>query len=188
MGNMIPIDYIDRLATAELTEVLIPGEDEEETENLRRRYFASFDEKSFGGNMTDYLEKANAIPGVGRTKVTRVWNGDISPSDMIPSETVKSWYENVITTLEGETADWLSSVYIAASEKKLTTGGTILLTILDSNFELASDALINTVQDTIDPIENMGEGYGCAPIGHVVTVKSAEGVVINIRVRAAKSA
>ena len=50
LGDMIPIEYIDRLASAELTEVLIPGEEEEETETLRKRYFASFDEKSFGGN------------------------------------------------------------------------------------------------------------------------------------------
>lgn len=181
LGNMIPIDYIDKLAAAELTEVLIPGEDEEETEDLRQRYFASFDEKSFGGNMADYLEKTNAIPGVGKTKVTRVWNGDISPSDMIPSETVKSWYENTIATLDGEAATWLTSVYLAALEKKLTTGGTILLTIIDSNFGLASDALVQTVQETIDPIENRGEGYGLAPIGHVVVVKSAEGIAITIK-------
>lgn len=181
LGDMIPIEYIDKLAVAELTEVLIPGEDEEGTENLRQRYFASFDEKSFGGNVADYLEKVNAIPGVGRTKVTRVWNGDISPSDMIPSETVKAWYENVIATVEGETADWLRFIYTAASEKKLTTGGVILLTVLDANFDVASDALINTVQETIDPVENIGEGYGLAPIGHVVNVKSAEGVEINIK-------
>jgi len=77
LGTMIPIDYIEGLETAELTEILIPGEDEEETEDLRTRYFDSFKEKAFGGNVQDYLEKTNAIPGVGSTKVTRIWNNDL---------------------------------------------------------------------------------------------------------------
>ena len=40
----------------ELTEILIPGEDAEETEDLRERYFNSFGDTAFGGNMRDYLE------------------------------------------------------------------------------------------------------------------------------------
>ncbi len=79
LGTMIPIEYIEGLETAELTGVLIPGEDEENTEALRKRYFDSFNEKAFGGNVQDYLAKTNGIPGVGSTKVTRVWNSDISP-------------------------------------------------------------------------------------------------------------
>ena len=38
LGSLIPIDYIDGLETATLTEVLIPGEDEEGTEEFRTRY------------------------------------------------------------------------------------------------------------------------------------------------------
>ncbi len=180
-GAMIPIDYIDKLETAELTELLIPGEDEEETEALRERYFGSFEEKAFGGNVADYIEKTNKIPGVGKTKVTRVWNGDISPSDMIPGEAVQTWYKSIIGTLAGEVAAWLSSVYLAAIEKKLTTGGTVLLTIINSEYGLASDTLIKTVQDEIDPADRAGDGYGLAPIGHVVTVKSANGVEIHVK-------
>ena len=173
-GAMVPIEYIQGLQTAELTEVLIPGEDEEETEDLRKRYFKSFDEKAFGGNVADYLEKTNAIPGVGKTKVTRVWNADISPSDMIPQKSVEEWYHSVKETLSEEVGSWLGSVFCAAKEKKLTTGGTVLLTIIDSEFGPASDALVQTVQDTMDPDINAGDGYGLAPIGHVVKVESAK--------------
>ncbi len=173
-GAMVPIEYIQGLQTAELTEVLIPGEDEEETEDLRKRYFKSFDEKAFGGNVADYLEKTNAIPGVGKTKVTRVWNADISPSDMTPQKSVEEWYHSVKETLSEEVGSWLGSVFCAAKEKKLTTGGTVLLTIIDSEFGPASDALVQTVQDTMDPDINAGDGYGLAPIGHVVKVESAK--------------
>ncbi len=74
-GNLIPIAYIDGLTKAELVELIIPGEDEEDTEVFRERYFSSFTSKAFGGNVADYLEKTNAIDGVGATKVTPIWNG-----------------------------------------------------------------------------------------------------------------
>lgn len=181
LGTMIPIDYIEGLETAELTEILIPGEDEEDTEDLRERYFNSFKDKAFGGNVQDYLEKTNAIPGVGSAKVTSVWNRDIRPAEMIPSAKVKAWFEGIVDTLEEEVALWLSSVYYAAAEKKLTTGGTVLLTILNSDFGLTSDALLQTVQETIDPDETAGEGYGLAPIGHMVNVKSATGYHVTVK-------
>jgi uncharacterized phage protein gp47/JayE len=75
LGTLIPIDYIDGLISAELTEILIPGEDEEETESIRKRYYNSLDSESFGGNASDYKEKVNAIQGVGGVKVYPVWNG-----------------------------------------------------------------------------------------------------------------
>lgn len=181
LGTMIPIEYIEGLETAELTEILIPGEDEEETEDLRTRYFDSFNEKAFGGNVRDYLEKTNAIPGVGSTKVTRVWNGNIRPAEMIPSVTVQAWYEEIKSSLSGEPAAWLETVFNAAKDKKLTTGGTVLLTILNSDFGVASDTLIKTVQQTIDPDEYAGEGYGLAPIGHIVKVESAKAKNVTVK-------
>ena len=132
-GTLIPIDYIDGLETAELKRLLIPGEDEEETETLRERYFSSFNSQAFGGNKKDYIDKTNSIDGVGSTKVTSVWNG----------------------------------------------GGTVLLTILNSNFEKASDELVQEVKNIIDPLPE-GTGMGLAPIGHIVTVNTVELVNINI--------
>lgn len=74
-GAMVPINYIAGLETATLTELLIPGEDEEATEDLRKRYFSSFRDNPYGGNIADYRQKTNAIQGVGGTKVYPVWNG-----------------------------------------------------------------------------------------------------------------
>lgn len=180
-GSMIPIEYIKGLQTAELTEILIPGEEEEETEDLRQRYFASFDENAFGGNRADYLEKTNALPGVGKTKVTRVWNGGISPAEMLPTEAVKLWYQEVKSAINDEVKKWLDSVYKAAEEKRLTVGGTVLLTIVNSEFGPASDTLVQSVQEAIDPEETAGSGYGLAPIGHVVKVESAAPKEIQIQ-------
>lgn len=181
LGQMIPMEYIDGLQTATLTEILIPGEDDEDTEVLRQRYFDSFKEQSFGGNRADYIETVKKINGVGDVKVTRIWNGGIRPADMIPSAAVTDWYNLVIGTLDEEVALWLSTVYMAAWERKLTVGGTVLVTIVDSDdFGEASKTLIDTVQTALDPVQNAGEGVGLAPIGHVVSVKSAGATLVYV--------
>lgn len=181
LGSMTPIEYISGLQTASLTEVLIPGEDEEDTEVLRKRYFDSFEEQAFGGNRADYLEKVRKIDGVGNLKVTRVWNSDIRPSELLPSKSVTEWYQSVIKELGEEVALWLSKVYMASCDKKLTVGGTVLLTVVNSlDFGEASSVLLDSIQTAIDPVQNAGEGYGLAPIGHVVQVKSAEPVPVYV--------
>lgn len=133
-GNIIPIDYIEGLSLAKITELLIPGEDEEDTEVFRQRYFDSFNVQAYGGNIADYKKKVHEIEGVGAVKVTPVWNG----------------------------------------------GGTVKLTIIDSDYNLASSSLIEKVQELIDPTKD-GSGLGIAPIGHIVTVDTAQNVVVNIR-------
>lgn len=75
LGNLIPVDYIEGLTSAQLVELLVPGRDEEDTESFRKRYFSSFNTKAFSGNRADYIEKVNAIPGVGGCKVYRTPSG-----------------------------------------------------------------------------------------------------------------
>lgn len=122
-GDLIPIDYISGLTYAKITEMLIPGEDEEETESIRKRYLDSFELQAYGGNIKDYEEKTMAQAGVGIVKVTPVWKG----------------------------------------------GGTVRVTILDSEYNIASNSLISKIQEILDPTQDQ-TGKGLAPIGHIVTV------------------
>ena len=133
IGQLIPINYISGLETAQITELLVPGEDEEGLESIRKRYLASFDAEAFGGNKADYIQKCDAIQGVGPVRVTPAWNG----------------------------------------------GGTVKLTILDSEYHAASSTLLEKVQKTFDP-NGDGMGDGLAPIGHVVTVETAEAVEVQV--------
>ena len=133
VGNLIPVNYIENLAKAELTDILIPGEDEESDDSLRSRYYETTSEQGFGGNIIDYQNKTKEIAGVGGVKVTPIWNGP----------------------------------------------GTVKLTILDSNFDKASQVLIDKVQKEICP-DFTDEGLGIAPIGHVVTVDTVKEIEISI--------
>lgn len=132
-GTLIPIQYINGLTSASLVELLIPAQDDEDTEVFRSRYINSFSSQAFGGNIADYLEKTNSIDGVGACKVTPCWNG----------------------------------------------GGTVKLTILDAQLGSATATLIDLVQETIDPTRD-ASGIGIAPIGHIVTVDTADSVNISI--------
>lgn len=136
-GQLIPIDYIDGLQRAELTELLIPGEEEEPTEDFRVRFFLTRNQVPYGGNRDDYKQKVMEIPGVGGVKPYRTPSG----------------------------------------------GGTVGITIIDSNYEPPSQAVINEVQTFIDPIPNNGEGLGIAPYGHRVTVQAVETVTVDLSMK-----
>ena len=132
-GELTSIEYIDKDLKGELVDLLIPADDEEDTEALRARYLNSFNSSAFGGNKQDYKEKVKAMDGVGGVVVIPVWRG----------------------------------------------GGTVKLIIIDSEFNVASTVLVDTVQEAIDP-SPQGTGVGIAPIGHIVTVVSAVEKLINI--------
>ena len=74
-GELVNMDFIENLESATLGEVVIAGEDEEEDESLRLRYFRSFEKEAFGGNKRDYEEKIGSIEGVGVVKVYPTWAG-----------------------------------------------------------------------------------------------------------------
>lgn len=77
LGRLIPIEYLDGLETAKLSEILIQGEDEESTESIRQRYYNSLLAETYGGNKADYKSRVSLIPGVGGVKVFSgtEWNG-----------------------------------------------------------------------------------------------------------------
>ena len=74
-GTLTPIDPITGLNSASITECIIPGEDEEDVEALRTRYFDSLGMQSYGFNAKQYREVVNDMDGVGATKVTPAANG-----------------------------------------------------------------------------------------------------------------
>lgn len=182
IGALIPIEYINNLTTANLVELLIPGDDEEETEVFRKRVLDAVQSQAFGGNQADYKAKVLSIDGVSAVKVHPVWNSDTPPAAMIPSEAVQSWYEAHIDSItDSDAKAWITAVYSAALKRKLTVGGTVKLVIVAANNSAPSKELIHIVQTVIDPVQNSGEGMGLAPIGHVVLVEGVQLTTITIK-------
>ena len=178
-GTVIPIEYVDGLETCTITSVLVPGEDEEDTELFRQRYLNSLNAQAFGGNQIDYIEKVNAIPGVGGVKVYRAWNGDLKPANMIPPKEAEAWIEGLSGVPEPVKL-WLDTVYAAAKNNMFTVGGTVKLVVINSTFTVPSPTLVEQVQTAVDPLQNAGEGVGIAPIGHVVRVEGVQEETVDL--------
>lgn len=75
-GRILPINLIDGLTHAYITKVLVPGEEEEETETFRERFLSSFRSKAFCANLADYFREMAAFPGVGKFKILRCINNE----------------------------------------------------------------------------------------------------------------
>lgn len=149
-GTAIPNEYVEGLTSVQITDVLIPGKEEEDTEVFRKRWKASFDSTAFGGNQADYKEKVKSIDGVGGCKIARATNAAgkirgghvlvvIIASDFsVPSEilvdTVQTIIDPVENTGEGKgLAPIDHTVHIQAVTGKVIDIATTLT--LDSGYE-----------------------------------------------------
>lgn len=75
LGTLLPYDDILNLTTAELTEILVYGEDAEDTESFRDRFFELINNPAYQGNKAQYKQWVKAIDGVGQCKVVRTPDG-----------------------------------------------------------------------------------------------------------------
>ena len=74
-GEIVPLTNLTNLATATLSDILVPGEDDQDIEDLRQEYFETVNQKPFGGNITEYRQFVESIEGVGSCQIYPVWNG-----------------------------------------------------------------------------------------------------------------
>ena len=70
-GELSPIDYIDNYQGGNIVAVLVPGEDQEDIEEYRKKVLENAQTKYFGGNRADYIRFIEALDGVGSCKVKR---------------------------------------------------------------------------------------------------------------------
>lgn len=75
LGDLTPITYVKDLRHAKLTEVLIYGEDEEETEAFRYRLQTHLKNPPLNGNVSQYDEWLSEYDGIGNYKTIPCWNG-----------------------------------------------------------------------------------------------------------------
>ncbi|MBO3444008.1 baseplate J/gp47 family protein [Clostridium sp. CCUG 7971] len=106
LGKLIPIEYIEGLETAQLIEILINGEYDEDEESLRKRYYDSLESEAFGGNISDYKEKVNKLQDIGGVKVYPVWNG----GGTVKLVLINSSYDTPSTELINQTQEKIDPI------------------------------------------------------------------------------
>lgn len=74
-GPILPITNVPGLTSAQITDILVPGDDEETDDAFRQRIISALNNRPFGGNIADYQQNIMAIDGVGSVQVYPTWNG-----------------------------------------------------------------------------------------------------------------
>lgn len=74
-GPILPITVIQGLDSAQITDILVPGDDAEGDEELRQRAISALRERPFGGNVADYKRVVRAMDGVGDLQIYPTWKG-----------------------------------------------------------------------------------------------------------------
>ena len=186
-GSLIPIDYVQGLQTATLSEVTVPGEAEEETEAFRKRYLASFNSQAYGGNIADYKEKVNKIQGVGGVKVYPVWNGGGTVKVVFMTSEFKpptAEFVNNVQTLIDPVTNSGQGVGIAPIGHFVTVQGAtnsriaigLHLTFSNGTYENYKDAIESAIDEYFLELNRGWQDTQKAEIGNV----SNSGLVIRI--------
>ncbi|MDN4085978.1 baseplate J/gp47 family protein [Paenibacillus polymyxa] len=74
-GSLLPIDFINGLARAELVDLLVSGEDTENGAALFDRYQDKVTKPITSANKNQYVVWAREVSGVGDAKTFPLWNG-----------------------------------------------------------------------------------------------------------------
>jgi len=153
-GELELEDYIDDFNGGSITEVLIPGTDDEDEEEFRQRIIGTYGTKSFGGNKADYQNFIDALDNVGACKPKRraadspwinIWLLDSAFG--VPSPSIVSDVQTVVdpteTTGEGDgMAPICHHVQIIAA-----TGVTVNVS---ATLTLSESYTISAVKDSIE--------------------------------------
>lgn len=100
LGDLTPITFVNNLSHAKLVEVLIYGEDEEETEAYRYRLQIHVKNPPVDGNVTQYEEWLNGYDGIGKHQTIPCWNGRNTVKLMILNSEDESASEELIREVQ----------------------------------------------------------------------------------------
>ena len=188
IGTLFPIDDVPELAAARRADILVPGEDEESDDALRARYFESLKSQAFGGNIADYKNKVELLPGVGAVKVFPVWNGGgtvkivlVDSEWAVPSpelvEQVQEAIDPVGTQGEGVGLAPIGHVVTVAGVTGTTINVSFTLTFTGSaNWENTQDAVKAAIQSYFDDLT----GTWADSENLIVRVSQIETKVLNV--------
>ncbi len=102
-GDLLPLESINNVGSATLTDIYIGGEEAEGDENLRQRVLEKVKTHAFEGNIADYKAYVKSMEGIGDCLVIPVWNGGgtvklliVTSSYQIPAEAKVEEVQNLV--------------------------------------------------------------------------------------------
>ena len=190
-ATLIPVNYIEGLTVAEIMEILVPGEDDEDVEDFRLRYTNSFNVQSFGGNIEQYKEwvkNLSVTGGVNGVKVypTKYGGGTVgivfqAADGGAPSEeAVQEVQEAIDPGMQG------SGTGIAPADHKVTVEA-----VTEKLIDLSLDITLRTGyqwEDVENPIKNeisiyfqqLNDAWENEEHGLIVRIAKIESAVLDV--------
>lgn len=157
-GPILPINTIPGLSSAQITDILVPGDDTETDDAFRERIIEALNERPFGGNIASYKQFVPSIDGVGSVQVYPTWNGggtvklSILGSDWLPaSETL---VENVQNAVDPPPNQGLGLGMAPIGAQVTVVAPTALTVNVSATLTLASGYQIGQVQQPIEDAIN----------------------------------
>ena len=159
-GPILPIQTIPGLTSAEITDILIPGDDTETDEAFRERIIEALNERPFGGNIAAYKQYVSGIDGVGSVQVYPIWNGggtvklSVLGADWLPAS--EELVENVQNAVDPPPNQGLGLGMAPIGAQVTVAAPTELTVNVSATLTLQSGYQIGQVQE---PIEQAIEAY-----------------------------
>ena len=168
VGLITPIDVsgrvteIEGLETAEIDEIIQRGEDDEDTEEFRERYFTETQWEHYGGNIADYENMCANISGIGDVKVIPVWAGGgtvklvlVDSKNLPPSEEFVASVKEIIDPVEYEGLGYgkapIDHTVTVVAAGKTTVDVVMTLTYEDGqNWSLIGDNIKKAIEAYFD--------------------------------------
>lgn len=159
-GPILPITSIPGLTSAEITDILIPGDDTETDDELRQRLITALNERPFGGNIASYRSYVLGLDGVGAVQVYPTWNGggtvklSVLGADFLPASS--ELVESVQNAVDPPPNQGLGLGMAPIGAQVTVVAPTELTVNVAATLTLASGYQIGQVQQ---PIEDAIEAY-----------------------------
>lgn len=170
-GSMLPIESIDGLGTAELTDVLIAGIDEQSDEDLAIALAEKQSRPAASGSEYDYVKWAKEVNGVHDAKVYENWNGPNTVKVVVINAEKRSPSPLVIT----QTKDYIESVrpvgaivtVVGVVEKAINIDAK-LTTQPDADGELVKQSISDSVVKYFESIAGLDNTVRYTAIGNAI--------------------
>ena len=159
-GPILPIQVIAGLNSAQIQDILVPGDDTETDDAFRERIIEALNERPFGGNIASYRQFVPSIDGVGSVQVYPTWNGggtvklSILGSDWLPA--TEEVVENVQIAVDPPPNQGLGLGMAPIGAKVTVVAPTEVTVNVTATLLLQSGYQIGQVQQ---PIEDAIEAY-----------------------------
>lgn len=142
------------------------------------------------GNVTGSVTPVDYVNGLENAEITSVhqWGEDEAAESLID----EIYYASLNSqAFGGNRADYLAKIKSIAgvggvkvySGAEWQGGGTVKVVFTTSAYTKPTEGFVNSIQSMIDPVQNAGEGYGIAPIGHIVTVTGVNETPCNVSMK-----